>query len=150
MSIDAMAWAIRQNPKDHQAKLLLICMGNYADEQGWAWPSIRRMMRDTSMSESTIKRRLIKLVSLGFLKVEQRFNEEGGQKSNRYQFPPSSHGGVSLTPPQVTVDPQENHQKRGREGSKGLSEEKESKEDSEGKKSVLLGGWSWAPPGGVQ
>ena len=67
MSIQAVGWAIKQKIKDPEAKLLLICIANYADDKDRGWPSRSSLVKDTSMSESTVKRRLKVLADLGLI-----------------------------------------------------------------------------------
>jgi Helix-turn-helix domain len=82
MSIQAMAWAIEQNPHDCEAKLLLICIANYADKNGKCWPSIETLVADSSLSRSTVRRRLDALETAGLIRREKRKSVDGGDASN--------------------------------------------------------------------
>lgn len=69
MSIQAMAWVLKQAIGDATAKLVLICLANYAGEDGEnAFPSVARLERDTELSERTIREKLGWLVDKGFIK----------------------------------------------------------------------------------
>lgn len=73
MSVQAMAWAIGQDiVSDPVARHVLLCLANYADASGGsAFPSVARLCADTGLSESTVRRRLSMLVSLGVIAVEE-------------------------------------------------------------------------------
>ncbi len=70
MSIQAMAWAIEQQEvKEPETQLVLICLANYAGADGAnAFPAISRLMRDTRLSERTVRRHLRKLEQLSLIR----------------------------------------------------------------------------------
>jgi hypothetical protein len=64
-----MAWAIeQQDVKDAHARHVLLCLANYADNNGKAaFPSTATLTEDTGMSESTIRRKLDMLEEIGLI-----------------------------------------------------------------------------------
>lgn len=64
-----MAWVLKQKVGDHVAKHVLMCLANYAGEDGEnAFPSVSRLERDTELSERTIREKLSWLLDQGFIK----------------------------------------------------------------------------------
>ena len=69
MSIQAVAWVLKQKIGDATAKHVLMCLANYAGEDGEnAFPSVKRLEADTELSERTIREKLSWLVDKGFIK----------------------------------------------------------------------------------
>lgn len=69
LSIQAMAWAIEQQEvTEPSTRLLLICLCNYADPTGDSiYPSIKRLSRDTGLSERAVQYQINKLKKAGVL-----------------------------------------------------------------------------------
>ena len=73
MSVEAMAWAFKQNCKgDAQLKLILLALCDHADEDGWCWPSQERLAAKAECSHDTAARRLHRLERLGFITRRRR------------------------------------------------------------------------------
>jgi DNA-binding MarR family transcriptional regulator len=68
----------------HRAKLVYLYLYDRTGSNGVAWPSIRRIAADTSLSVSTVKRALSDLIKAGYVKKESAYRENGGRTSNRY------------------------------------------------------------------
>lgn len=69
MSIQAVAWVLKQKVGDHVAKHVLMCLANYAGEDGEnAFPSVARLEKDTELAERTIREKLGWLVDKGFIR----------------------------------------------------------------------------------
>lgn len=64
-----MAWAMEQQiVSDASARHVLLCLANYADQDGKAaFPSTAKLEKDTGLSESTIRRKLDSLEELGLI-----------------------------------------------------------------------------------
>lgn len=63
-----MTWIFaNERQSSDNARLVLLAIGNYADETGEAWPSIRRLARDCNCSDRTIQRAVADLIGLGLL-----------------------------------------------------------------------------------
>src|SRR6185312_5253393 len=69
VSIQAMAWVLKQEVGDSTAKHVLMCLANYAGEDGEnAFPSVARLQKDTALSERSIREKLVYLLDKGFIK----------------------------------------------------------------------------------
>lgn len=78
MSIEAIAWALKQRTGSATLKGVLVAVANYADERGRCWPSQERLAWLTEMGERTVRRSLLELEEKGFLKRQDRF--ESGKR----------------------------------------------------------------------
>tara|TARA_R110002020_G_scaffold155629_5_gene336784 strand:- start:1045 stop:1809 length:765 start_codon:yes stop_codon:yes gene_type:complete len=86
-----------------QAKLLYCILQRYADkETGRCWPAISTLGKRMRVSDSTVKRSLNELVSVGALVKESRYDKETGeQTSNLYtviQVPPFMYDTAPSSP----------------------------------------------------
>ncbi|WP_321919350.1 helix-turn-helix domain-containing protein [Paraburkholderia tropica] len=104
MSIQAMAWAIEQQEvRDSHARHVLLCLANYADNHGkTAFPSTSTLVKDTGMSESTIRRKLDALEQAGLIfkgnqKVVAAYIERGDRRPVCYDMAMKKRG-VAVTP----------------------------------------------------
>lgn len=83
MSIEAMAWAFRQNIPKPGAKLVLLALCDYADEAWSCFPGQTTLAEKTSQGERTVRRHLEWLEQEGFIVSHARFSD-GRRTSNRY------------------------------------------------------------------
>lgn len=97
MSIRYMRWAwdLQLSPIP---KLVLLKLTDNANDSGCCFPSICLVARQCCVGERTVQRAIAELVSLGHVKVEKRFREDGSQTSNRYYLN-AGEPSVNLTPP---------------------------------------------------
>jgi DNA-binding transcriptional ArsR family regulator len=93
MSFPATAWALEQ-PVSVTEKVVLLTLASHADEYGACWPSIKRLVRQTNVSESTVHRALKSLAAKGLIVAEERRGENGRSRSNRYILNMEVHVGV--------------------------------------------------------
>ncbi len=99
-----MAWAVEQQAPDQQSKHLLLVLANYADSNKTCFPSVKRLARDTQMSESTVKRKL-KLLNGSLIQITQR-TKHGVPTSNLYRLLTGGRGQAEPTlGVRVTYDP---------------------------------------------
>ena len=87
MSFEAMRWASEQQAGASINKLLLLLLGNYADQNYECFPSIGKLAKMAEASESTIRRSLRDLEARGLIKINERFQAYGDkhrQTSNTY------------------------------------------------------------------
>lgn len=105
MGIKAMTWAFEQ-PISGNEKVILLALADHADDDGYCWPSISRLVERSYTSESTVRRTLSDLRSMGFIEVESRTSEEGRSMSNGYQLMMKKVfvRGVNMTPYPVTSE----------------------------------------------
>jgi hypothetical protein len=67
-------------------KLLLLALANYADENGFCWPSQGRLAVDTEASLDTIQRQTRKLVANGFVSIERPPKRRGQWQNFNYRL----------------------------------------------------------------
>jgi hypothetical protein len=87
MSIECLNQALKVEGLTPTKKLILVILGNYADEKGTCYPSyghIAKMigLKDTKGVQKTIK----EFEELGYLQIEHRTTINGGYTSNRYHL----------------------------------------------------------------
>lgn len=67
-----------------RAKAVYIYLFNRRDVENKAWPSIKRIASDLSLSENTVRRAIKDLEKNGLIRKEYAFRENGSYTSNRY------------------------------------------------------------------
>lgn len=82
MSIQAVAWAIDQKTGSAAGKVVLLCLANYADEEGKCWPSQETIAAETELSERSVREWLQKLEEVGLLSREKRRRDDGYRASD--------------------------------------------------------------------
>lgn len=100
MSGRAMGWAKAQRASSVTAKAVLICLADYADEDGVAWPRVATLAEEVQASVRTVQRALRTLEEDGLVAVNIRRRQDHGYSSNGYTL--AMTPGVNLTPPLVT------------------------------------------------
>jgi hypothetical protein len=108
MSIKAIDWATERPIDSHGAKLLLVLIANYANEQGYAWPGQETLARQTRATRKSIIRWLAELERDGYLTRFRRGGDGSGRRSNLYrlnleQCPPDDTLPGRLSPPADTL-----------------------------------------------
>jgi len=113
MSIKVMSWVWEQDlpPLD---KIVLMAIADHADDDGYAWPGMKRIAEKCSMEKRTVQRHVEKLQEQQLLKVESRQRHDGSSSSNGYtvvmngtnrEGVAESHPPMSgMTPPRGTDD----------------------------------------------
>lgn len=82
MSVEAITWSNKQRVGSSGAKLVLLALANYADEDGYCWPSRRTLAHVTEMSPDSISRHLSTLEAGGFVEREARKGDRGQRTSD--------------------------------------------------------------------
>ncbi len=72
MSLDAISWAFQQDIKPATAKFVLVAMADRAGEDHTCFPSIDRLVLDTSLNRKTVLSSLKFLVEMGFIEDTDR------------------------------------------------------------------------------
>lgn len=72
-----VGWAYRQKTGSPTAKAVLVKLAENANEEGEAWPSIVRMVRETELSRRTVMLKLRELEELGLIRI---VNTRNGQR----------------------------------------------------------------------
>lgn len=60
------------------------CSQDRRDGEGKAWPSLKRIAKDLSISDKTVRRAIQDLVKAGLLRKEYAYRDNGSHTSNRY------------------------------------------------------------------
>lgn len=86
MSWDALSYVTNKKTKvgNSTAKLVLIFLANYADENFQSFPSIGVLAELCESNERTIKRALTLLHQKKIIEIKERFTMDGKQTSNLY------------------------------------------------------------------
>ena len=109
MSWQATSWAVNQKAGGPSAKCVLLCLANYANEDGESWPSQQTIANQTEQSVDTVQRRLNDLEELGLVSRQER-EGQNGKAGGKYfyrlnmQTTPQSAVWQESTTPQNAVD----------------------------------------------
>lgn len=94
MSVQAVSWALEQQVvQGPTARLVLICLANYAGEDGRnAFPSVKRLSEHTGLSRKSVQANLRKLEEIGIIeKGDQEIVEahikRGDRRPTNYNLP---------------------------------------------------------------
>lgn len=99
MSIEAVAWALRQPVTDAVAKLIIISLADHHNAStGLCCPGRARLMEAGCCDQSTVKRKLAWLVKNGWIKVVPRHDANGRQTSNQYELKMAEKVGAQPAP----------------------------------------------------
>ena len=111
MSIELVARAKKTRLHgDSTAKLLLIVLADYANDEGMAWPSVKTMAEETEKSERSIQLLLRKLEQMRLIrKGDQKLVAKyaKGRRPTVYKLFPTAK--KSETPVNATVERGETH-----------------------------------------
>ncbi|KAA9019280.1 MULTISPECIES: helix-turn-helix domain-containing protein [Sphingobium] len=79
MSFDALAWASKQQPGKMAAKMVLLCLANYANEDGEAYPSTAAIAAFGDMNHKTATTALDRLEEIQLISDTGRRQGKSGQ-----------------------------------------------------------------------
>lgn len=68
----------------HRAKTVYIYLYDRKDKENKAWPSVKRIAKDLSVSVRTVQRAINDLEKAGLIKREYSYRYDGSSTSNRY------------------------------------------------------------------
>ena len=68
----------------HRAKLVYLYLHDRMDQERKAWPGIKTIAADLSLSRSTVKRAIRDLEKANLIRKEPHYRENGSATSNRY------------------------------------------------------------------
>ena len=74
----------RNDELPNRAKLVYIYLFDRRDVEGKAWPSVKRIPKDLSISEKTARRAIQDLEKAGLIRKEYAYRKNGSHTSNRY------------------------------------------------------------------
>ena len=86
---------------DSTAKLTLMALADFSDDEGYCYPSYEVLAKKISKSKRTAIRAVEKLTELGFLQKEKRELNDGTSRTNLYKIV-SEKERVTQTPPMMT------------------------------------------------
>ncbi|MES0071876.1 helix-turn-helix domain-containing protein [Mesorhizobium sp. M0058] len=104
MSIQKIAWVLDQHVPDPAMKLILISLANcFNEKSGQCNPGFEQLGRETSLSRSTIIRKLKALEDDRWITSESVFTPSGRQTSNSYKIIVARES-VTVTPLEGSLD----------------------------------------------
>jgi hypothetical protein len=98
-------WLLVSGASPRAIQLFAILACRYADREGVAWPSRKRLAEDMRASVDTVDRAIDELIELGALSINLRMREDRGQASNLYTLH-LIKGGWARMPMGVGMDAQ--------------------------------------------
>lgn len=101
MSIKIMSYVWNMEIEDSTAKLALMALADFADDDGYCFPSYEVLAKKISKSKRTAIRAVEKLAELGFLQKEKRELKDGTSSANLYKII-IENDRVTQTHPRVT------------------------------------------------
>ena len=104
MSITAREWALCQDLAPVH-KLVLVVLGDAADDQGLCWPRISTVAKKVGVSTRTIQRSVQYLVQHKLVTVEPRQRSDGSSSSNKYRLKLKGGDNLSSPPDKLTPPP---------------------------------------------
>lgn len=84
MSNEALTWAFEQTIKPSGRHFVLVALANYADSQGWCYPSQETLAKRTSQDERTVRDHLKALEEEGLIAREPRRRKDGKRTSDGF------------------------------------------------------------------
>jgi hypothetical protein len=85
MSGEVVGWAMKQVTGSPTSKLVLVKLADNANEEGLCWPSMKKLVDHTELSERAVRKHLLVLEKMGLIFIERR-NIDGVQLKNRFQL----------------------------------------------------------------
>ena len=68
----------------HRAKSVYIYLYDRCDDERKTWPSVKRIAKDLSLSENTVRRAIKDLEKAELIRKDYEFRSNGSCTSNRY------------------------------------------------------------------
>ncbi len=69
-----------------RAVTVYLVLNEYANKEGYCFPSLKTIAQGSGLSKSTVKRAISDLTDAGFIKKEQRFRVNGALSSCQYHL----------------------------------------------------------------
>ena len=82
MSVQAISWALKQQVGNPVAKLVLIALANYADADGYCWPSQALLAAECGISLRCVRENLTRLEMVGAIDRKERRRPDGTRRSD--------------------------------------------------------------------
>ena len=97
MSVKIMSDVFENSKTEGNARLVLLCLADCANDEGVCWPSIKTLSRKANISEETTRKFLHVFEKIGLVETEERFNPLGRRTSNTYKINLEKIGDDKLT-----------------------------------------------------
>jgi hypothetical protein len=97
MSVKIMSDVFENSKTEGNARLVLLCLADCANDEGVCWPSIRKICQKANLSEPMTKKHLNSLIAVGVVKKEEREEQSGRQTSNYYTIDVEQIGNDQIT-----------------------------------------------------
>src|SRR4051812_16710713 len=86
MSGKVVSWAMEQQTGSPAAKLVLAKLGDNANENGFCWPSVKKLVEHTELSQSAVYKHLGRLEEIGLIQPLDLPHPEHGYILRAYQI----------------------------------------------------------------
>lgn len=84
MSVRILSEVFEKSETTGNARLVLIVLADCASDEGACWPSLRKIVQMSKVSEETVRKYLRAFEAIGLIEVEERFDAKGRRTSNVY------------------------------------------------------------------
>lgn len=84
MSVRILSEVFEKSETTGNARLVLIVLADCASDEGTCWPSLRKIVQMSKVSEETVRKYLRAFEAIGLIEVEERFDAKGRRTSNIY------------------------------------------------------------------
>ena len=92
-----MSDVFENSKTEGNARLVLLCLADCANDEGVCWPSIRKIAQKANLSEPMTKKYLNALIAVGLVNREEREDHSGRQTSNFYTIDIMKIGSDEIT-----------------------------------------------------
>ena len=92
-----MSDVFENSKTEGNARLVLLCLADCANDEGVCWPSIRKIAQKANLSEPMTKKYLNALIEVGLVNREEREDHSGRQTSNFYTIDIMKIGSDEIT-----------------------------------------------------
>ena len=96
MSVRILSEVFEKSETSGNARLVLIALADCASDDGACWPSLRKIVKMSKVSEETVRKYLHAFEAIGLVKVEERFDGRGRRTSNIYYIKTEKFGSDKL------------------------------------------------------
>ncbi len=79
-----MSTVFEKSQTTANARLVLLCLADCANDDGVSWPSIRKLAEKANLSEASTKKYLNSLIEVGVVEKDEQQDYSGRQTSNLY------------------------------------------------------------------
>lgn len=110
MSVHAISAALRCATPSPTCKLVLIALANYADEENRCFPSVKKLVAETQLSDRAIRNAIRQLIEAGLVEKTERRRANGTQTSDEFRLCfQTARGAVSQPAPDAVCEPDRLH-----------------------------------------